>query len=304
MSAAALPPPTIDPHHHLWDLERHYYPWLCDPMRPSLVGDYSAIRKSYLVADYLADIANQNVVKSVHLQAEYDSRDPVAETRWLQAVADDPRSRGFPHGIVAFADLADPGAEAILAGHSAFANMRGIRQILNHHANPTFNFVPRDLLQDAAWCAGFGLLGKYRLSFDMQLYFPQMPAAAALARRYPDIQIIINHTGTPVDRDADSLQAWRRGMRVLAECPNIATKISGLGMVDHRWTGESIRPFVLDAIELFGVERSMFASNFPVDKMFSDYDTLWNAFRAITAGFTAAERTALFHDNAARFYRL
>jgi predicted TIM-barrel fold metal-dependent hydrolase len=93
-------------------------------------------------------------------------------------------------------------------------------------------------------------------------------------------------------------------MALLAQCPNIATKISGLGMVDHHWKVESIRPFVLEAIDLFGVERCMFASNFPVDKMFSDYDVLWNAFRTITAGFAAAERAALFHDNAARFYRL
>jgi predicted TIM-barrel fold metal-dependent hydrolase len=304
MTDPALPPPTIDPHHHLWDLERHYYPWLSDPMRPSLVGDFSSIRHSYLVADYLADIARQNIVKSVHLQAEYDPRDPVAETRWLQAVADDPRSRGFPHGIVAYADLSDPGVEAILVGHCAFANMRGIRQILNHHPNPTFNFVSRDYLEEPGWCANYGLLGKHGLSFDMQLYDPQMAAAAVLARRYPDIHIIINHTGTPVDRDAAGIDGWRRGMRLLAECPNVATKISGLGMADHRWTVESIRPFIMETIEMFGVERCMFASNFPVDRMFSDYNLLWNAFRAVTAGFTAGERAALFHDNAARFYRL
>ena len=299
-----LPPPTIDPHHHLWDLERHYYPWLSDPMKPSLVGDYSMLRHSYLAADFLADIARQNVVKSVHLEAGHDKQNPLVETRWLQAIADDPRWKGFPHGIVAYADFSDPGVEAVLDGHCAFANMRGIRQILNHHPNPTFNFVDRDYLEEPAWCANFGLLKKYRLSFDLQLYFPQMGAAAALARRYPDIQVIINHTGTPVDRDAASILAWRRGMALLAECPNVATKISGLGMVDHHWKVESIRPFVLEAIDLFGVERCMFASNFPVDKMFSDYGVLWNAFRTITAGFTPAERAALFHDNAARFYRL
>ena len=93
-------------------------------------------------------------------------------------------------------------------------------------------------------------------------------------------------------------------MRALAACPNVAVKISGLGMVDHHWTVESIRPFVLETIDLFGTARCLFASNFPVDKLFSDYASAWRAFDSITADFSASERTALFHDNAVRLYRL
>jgi predicted TIM-barrel fold metal-dependent hydrolase len=94
------------------------------------------------------------------------------------------------------------------------------------------------------------------------------------------------------------------GMTQLAACPNVAAKISGRGMLDHHWTVESIRPFVLGTIEVFGVERCAFASNFPVDSLFSGYDALWDAFKAITAGFSANERNAVFHDNAARLYRI
>jgi predicted TIM-barrel fold metal-dependent hydrolase len=131
-----------------------------------------------------------------------------------------------------------------------------------------------------------------------------MADAAALAHDYPDILIILNHTGMPVDRDEEGIRRWQQGMQELAAAPNIVVKISGLGTVDWKWTAESIRPFVLQTIEVFGVSRCMFASNFPVDKLYSDFDTLYEAFRKITQAFSSEERRMLFHDNAARYYRL
>ena len=93
-------------------------------------------------------------------------------------------------------------------------------------------------------------------------------------------------------------------MRELAAAPNVVVKISGLGTVDWNWTVESIRPFVLQTIDTFGISRCMFASNFPVDKLYSDFDTLYAAFREITKHLSVDERQMLFHDNAARYYRL
>jgi predicted TIM-barrel fold metal-dependent hydrolase len=115
---------------------------------------------------------------------------------------------------------------------------------------------------------------------------------------------MLNHTGLPHRRDPDYVERWRHGMRMLARMPNVAAKISGLGMFDHDWSADTIRPFVLDTIEIFGIERCMFASNFPVDKLASDYDAIWIAFDRLTADFSEDERRQLFHDNAARFYRL
>jgi predicted TIM-barrel fold metal-dependent hydrolase len=131
-----------------------------------------------------------------------------------------------------------------------------------------------------------------------------MADAAALARAYPDVLIILNHAGMPVDRDEEGIRLWQRGMRELAIAPNVVVKISGLGTVDWNWTVETIRPFVLQTIEVFGVPRCMFGSNFPVDKLYSDFDALYAAFREITKSFSADERRMLFHDNAARYYRL
>jgi predicted TIM-barrel fold metal-dependent hydrolase len=295
----------IDPHHHLWDLERHDYPWLRPETRHP-AGDLSLICQSYRLDDFLFDAAGLELVKSVHLQAEVDRRDTVAETAWLQAIADAPGSRGFPHGIVGFADLADPKVEATLEQHCRHANMRGIRYLLNYEAGaPLYCATERgDWLRDPQWREGYALLARYGLSFDLQIFWQQMADALDLAQTFPDTQIILNHTGMPRKRDPDYLTAWRRGMRTLARTPNVAAKISGLNMFHHDWTAELIRPFVLDTIEIFGVERCMFASNFPVDKLHADYRAIWQAFDQITADFSEPERRALFHDNAARFYRL
>jgi predicted TIM-barrel fold metal-dependent hydrolase len=117
--------PIIDPHFHLWDLDTNYYPWLSDGVKPSAFGDYTAINKTYLIEDFLADAKNQNLVKAVHLDVGYDPKDPAGETRWLQSVAD---KHGFPHGIVGYADLRKPDVGDLLDEHLSFANFRGIRQ--------------------------------------------------------------------------------------------------------------------------------------------------------------------------------
>ena len=195
--------------------------------------------------------------------------------------------------------------EQVLEGHARHKNLRGIRHAVNWHPDTRKTYVNRpDLIRTEAWRRGFGLLRRFGLSFDLQLYPAQMVGAAALAHAYPDVLIILNHAGMPVDRDEEGLRLWRRGMQQLATADNVVVKISGLGTVDPKWTVESIRPFVLQTIEAFGVARSMFASNFPVDKLFSDFDTLYAAFHEITAGFSVEERRMLFHDNAARYYRL
>jgi predicted TIM-barrel fold metal-dependent hydrolase len=294
--------PIIDPHHHLYDLKTGRYPWLQDEMLERVFGDYSAIRRDYLIDDFREDIKNQNVVKSVHLQVEYDHNNPVAETRWLQSVAD---QHGYPHGIVAFADLSAPDVQQTIEEHCAFPNVRGIRQCLNYHRDPVKTFIDQPhLMSEARWQNGYGLLKRYDLSFDLQLYYTQMGEALALAKKFPDTPMVLNHTGMPVDRAPEEIAAWKASMKSLASAPNVFCKISGLGMGDWNWTTDSIKPFVLDAIDAFGTKRCMFASNFPVDKLFSTYDDVFNAFKTITRNFSDDERRALFHDNAERVYRL
>ena len=293
----------VDAHHHMWDLATGWYPWLTTERPKEMVfGDPTPLARNYLLADYLADMAELRLVKSVHIQAALNTDDPIAEARWLQQLAD---QHGFPHGIVASARLEETGVERVLAQQAEIANVRGIRQIASWHADPRFTFTDRpDLMAESAWRKGFGFLAKFGLSFDLMLFPTQLADALALARAFPDTQIILNHTGSPVDRDNAGLARWRSGMAALAAAENVAVKISDLCAYDHDWTVASFRPFVRDTIEWFGIERCMFASDFPVAGLHGAAHEIYAAFKEIVADFSASEQRALFHDNAGKFYRL
>ncbi|MDH6152861.1 MULTISPECIES: amidohydrolase family protein [Paraburkholderia] len=295
---------VVDSHIHLWDLKTHRYPWLENP-GVSFVGDARDLKHDYLLDDLLGEAGDIDVLKLVHVEANHDPADPVEETRWLQSIADRDASRGMPNAIVAAVDLSAQNAPALLEAHASFANTRGIRQILNVHDNKLFDYVGRYYMREPQWREHFALLRRYDLSFDLQLYPSQMEEAATLARAHADTLLVVNHAGMFVDRNSVAgYRAWREGMRLLAACPNVAVKISGLAMFDHHWTVESLRPYVLETIDTFGVERAMFASNFPVDRLFGSYTDWWRAYAAIVGDASEAEKDALFRRNAERYYRI
>jgi predicted TIM-barrel fold metal-dependent hydrolase len=304
MTSSSLPR-ILDAHHHLWDLHANYYPWLTDRIGPRMYGDYAPIRRDYRVEDFRRDIGTLPVIKSVHVQAEHDPADPVRETRWLQAVADAPANRGYPHAIVAYADLSasEAEAEAVIAAHCASANVRGIRQML-HQAHVPAMGLAADYLADARWQRNLALLSRYALTFDLQILPAQAGKAARLVAQHPDLQFVLAHAGQPQDRSDDGMAAWRRALRRLAALPNVAIKLSGFGMFDPAWTVETLRPIVLAAIDCFGPQRAMFGSNFPVDGLMRGYAPLWCAYDRITAELSTAERDALFYGTAARVYRI
>lgn len=296
------PIPTIDAHHHLWDTSTDGYPWLDGPSFDAHFGSSGDLPRPYLLDQYLADTANQNIVKSVHVEASYKKDDPVAETQWLQKLAD--RS-GFPHGIVAYADFGSADIGKVLERHCAFANMRGIRM-------PTMSPAQlrdakgdvRSQMSENGWRSGFALLGEFGLSYDLQAPVPLMREASEVANAFPDIQLLLTHAGLPLDRSESGLKAWKEGMRRMADCTNIALKITGIPMTDWNYSVATLRPIVLDSIEIFGVERTMFGSNFPIDGLHGSFDNLFDAYRDIVSGFADDEIKAMFHDNAERFYKL
>ncbi|SAL11282.1 amidohydrolase [Caballeronia arvi] len=292
---------VVDPHIHLWDLSTHHYPWLANP-QTSFVGDARDLKHDYLLADLLRDAEDVDVLKLVHVDANHDPADPVEETRWLQSIAD---SEGMPNGIVAGADLSADNAQAVLEAHAAFVNTRGIRQILNVHDNRLYDYVGRHYMREPQWRSNFALLKRFDMSFDLQLYPSQMEEAAQLAREHADTQFIVNHAGMFVDRNStQGYRAWREGMRLLAACPNVAVKLSGFAMFDHDWTVESLRPYVHETIDTFGTDRAMFASNFPVDRLFGTYTAIWNAYAQIVSDASDSEKSKLFVRNAERIYRI
>ncbi len=294
----------IDAHHHFWNVSSDKYTWLADQSLDLLWGKPIDLPRTYLPNDMRMDAGPFELSKSVHVQCFRDPADPVEESRWLQSLADDPDSGGFPQAIVAFTDFTSPDVDETLSQHCEYKNVRGIRQILNRHPNEMWHMSDQDYMQDRTWLKNYGLLEAHNLSFDLQIFYHQVSDAIQLAQHFPNIPIILNHAGMPADRDPENIEAWRSAIKQLAECDNVTAKISGLGMCDHRWTPESIRPFVIDVIEAFGVDCCMFGSNFPVDSLFSDYATVWKAYDAITTDFSEDERAKLFRDNAERYYRI
>jgi predicted TIM-barrel fold metal-dependent hydrolase len=293
----------VDAHHHFWDLSLGRHPWLTHTPRANFrYGDYSAIRRSYLPADYARDTVRQSVVASVYVETEWDLDDEVGETRWLAEMR---AQHGLPMVAVAHARLERDDVENVLAGHAAFDFVRGIRQKPAAAASPdaVVKGAPASM-GDPRWKRGFALLERYGLSFDLQTPWWHLPEAADLAREFSRTTIIVNHTGLPTDRTPDGLEAWRDALETVAAAPNVALKISGLGQPDHSWPYASNRRVVRDAITIFGVERCMFASNYPVDSLCAGYDTIVDGFRRSVHDFAPEDQARLFHDNARRIYRI
>ena len=298
-------PPFVDTHHHLWDLENNPYPWLTEGI-DHFVGDYSIFRRTYLISHLHEDAEGLPLIKSVHVQAEWDHEaDPVGETAWLQSVADAESSRGMPNAIIGFADLSQSDAPELIARHAEHVNWRGIRHMLNWAEDPKWQFTDRnDLMTDPDWLRGYRALADHDASFDLQVWPWQLADAADLAHRVPEVPIVLDHTGMPRDWDDAGVEVWRNGMNALADTDNVSVKISALGMFSGEFSAERIRQFVLDTIEVFGVDKCMFASNYPVDMLFSSYAAIWNAYDEITADFSDSEREKLFKSNAERYYRI
>jgi predicted TIM-barrel fold metal-dependent hydrolase len=293
----------IDAHHHLWDLAQEKHPNLVGaPRHDFFMGDDSAIRRDYLPEDYRRDAAGHNVLTTVHCEAEWDRVDQIGETRWITGIN---QQYGFPGAIVAHAWFDRENAEEVIAAQAGFPLVRGIRSKPVTAPSPD-RIVPGapGTMQDERWLRGFALLGKYRLSWDLRVPFWHLREAAAVARAFPATPVVLNHTGFPWDRSEEGLAAWRHGMETLAREPNVHVKVSEFGLRDRAWDYESNRRVVLDAIAIFGIERAIFASNFPVAGLRIGYGALIAAMRRVVGHLSPADRDRFFWKNANTFYRL
>jgi predicted TIM-barrel fold metal-dependent hydrolase len=293
--------PIIDAHHHVWDLSLQRHPWL----RPGAkvahrYGDYEAIKHDYLPTDFLADINGQQVVASVYVEAEWDPQDPLGETRWVEQTS---KANGLPGAMAAQAWLDAPDAAQVLAAQAAHPLVRSIRHKPGGARSPAeVTGGVRSLLSDPRWQAGYALLAGHGLHFELQTPWWNLPEAAELADRHPETLMVINHAGVVLDHQAETLQGWRAAMAVAAKRPNMVVKVSGLCVEGAGWVPEVNREIVLDLVRLFGADRLMFGSNFPVDRMFIGYAALVDGYRQILARLEPAQQRAFFHDTAARIY--
>lgn len=315
---AALEPalPIVDPHHHLWDRDGN----------------------AYHMPDLLRDIADSGhaITATVFIECKARYREggdpllaPLGETAFVMQQAA-LGARGACAGIVGHVDLrAGAQAEAVLAAQIALGEGRfkGVRHSSAWHPDPaakgSSTAPPPGLLLDPAFRAGFACLAPLGLSFDAWMFHTQLGELRDLADAYPSTRIVLDHVGGPLNigpyetRQAHVMAEWRAGMRALAALPNVHVKLGGFGMrlFNCACYGQTVppsseqlaaawRPYIEWCVEMFGAGRCMFESNFPVDKGACSYGALWNAYKRVTAGWSADERTALFSGTATRFYRL
>ncbi len=310
--------PICDAHHHLWERPPH----------------------GYLLDDLLLDLrAGHNIVSTVAIECHYGYRksgpeelQPVGEVEFLEAVAQQVAANPaitsriaaaiVGHANLTLGDAVAPVLEAHLTASSQ--RFRGIRHSTTWDASDALRSeAARGLLADDGFRRGFAWLEKLGLSFDAWVYHPQLLEVAQLARRFPGVTIILNHIGAPLGvgpyagkRD-EVFQEWSQGIATIAACPNVAVKLGGVGSLrsGYDWheravkpssqeLAQVLKPYFDHCIERFGVERCMFESNFPVEKSSNGYVNLWNAFKKITRHYSISERAALFHDTAARLYRI
>ncbi|MBT6985418.1 MAG: amidohydrolase family protein, partial [Rhodospirillaceae bacterium] len=279
--------------------------WLTDHHEEHfLLGNYDALKQNYSPIDFRADVGPLRVVKTVHVEAEADRDAQVAETEWLVTQM---AGHSLPHAIVAHAWLHEDNSAEILAAQASFPAVRGIRskpRTASSAAGRNGVAGTPGSMQDPAWRTGLGRLRRHGLSWDLRVPFWHLVEAAEVCALYPDLPIVTEHTGLAWDRSAEGLAEWRRGMTALAAMEHVHLKISEMGLAGAPWDYDDNRILVREAIEIFGFNRCMFASNFPVAKLRIGYVDQVSAIAHMIRDCSSGERDALFHDTAERFYRL
>jgi predicted TIM-barrel fold metal-dependent hydrolase len=236
----------------------------------------------------------------VYVETEWNPRDPIGETRFIEGLA---ARYGVPNAIVAQAWLDHPDAIAVLTEQAGFKCVRSVRHKPGGPIAPEQVGHVRSLMSDEHWRRSYAALEGLGLHFDLQTPWWNLHEAERLARDFPGITLILNHAGLPNDRSAEGLAGWRLAMARLAQWPNVRVKISGLGQGGQRWRAKDNAWIVREVIAMFGCDRAMFASNFPVDSLCGSFDDIYSGFKSIVADFPSADQERLFYSNAQRVYR-
>ena len=295
-----MAPLVVDAHHHIW--RQADLAWLQGPPQPRIFGEYAALRRDYPIDEYVAEARAAGVVRSVYVQTNWPAGREEQEVAWVQSVAD---RHGFPHAIVGYADLAAPTVGATLDRMMKHSRLRGIRQQLHWHEKALYRFAARpDLMDDPAWRRGLEEVARRGLLFELQVFDGQMEADARLARDFPRATFVLLHAGMLEDRSPEGWVRWRAGLRALAAAPNVHVKLSGLGTFARGCSVALWSPVIRETIELFGPERCMFGSNFPIETLWTTYAEVVRVTTECVAGLAAPAQRAVLHDTAARLYHL
>jgi predicted TIM-barrel fold metal-dependent hydrolase len=290
----------VDGHHHIW--RQADLPWLVGPMQPRIFGPYESIRRDYPIEEFRADLAGAGVAKSVYVQTNWAPGAYEDEAAWVQRTAE---RTGWPHAIVAYADFGADDVRPQLDRLSRYPLVRGARMQLHWHENPQYRFAARrDLPADPKIRRNIARLADYGSTFDLQVFAPQMADAADLAESCPRVTFVLQHAGMLEDLSPTGRAEWRAGMVRLAACPNVVAKLSGLGTFLHCNDPAHVAYVVRETAGIFGAGRCLFGSNFPIEKLWTTYGALVEAYRDAVGCFSLKEQQAILHDTAMSVYRI
>ncbi len=276
----------VDTHQHLWDLDQFRYSW---------TGNHPRLNRSFRMADYLDATQGIEIAASVHVEADVDEPFMVAETKWVLGLAE--RGDNPMRGVVAAARPEFDHFREHLDRIAPHPNLKGIRRILHTQ--------PDELSQTTTFAENIRSLEEYDLSFDFCVLARQLPLAARMIRDCPNVRFILDHCGNPDIKNGE-WDRWRENLAEVAALPNVDCKISGIvvNADPETWTADDLRPAVEGVIDAFGWDRVMFGSDWPVCTLAACYRQWFDTLRAITKEAGEANLRKLFHDNAARVYRL
>ncbi len=285
--------PFVDTHVHFNDLshDKLVWTWLQPGAGHGLIENPEGYKhQKYTSREFAGETRFANVTKVIHVQAALGTPDPVAETAWLEEMADE---TGWPDAIIGEVFLSDPDVDSVLERHAAHPRVRGVRDL---------NGAPQ--AGDHAFEKGYARLAEYAMMCALAPTYEEMPQVQSLAERHPETILILEHAGMPLRRDADYFDAWRRAIDEISRAENVLMKISGLGMCEPQWTAESLRPWIQECIEAFGSQRCFFGTNWPVDRLFSSYTDVVDAYATAVSELSEPEQAALFSANAERWFRI
>ena len=293
----------IDAHHHFWDLNQNYYPFLSDKIDLDFfLGNYESIRKNYLPIDYIKDSKNHNIIGTVHCEAEWNREDQVGETKWLEKLS---KINKYPNAIVSHAWFHKKNSEAIIAEQASFDIVKGIRSKPSiRFSRNTEEYNKDGSMQDPNWRAGLKLLEKYNLNYDLRVPCWHLEEASEIVRLIPNTKVIINHAGFPWDRSKEGMEFWRKGIKAISLEPNTFIKLSEFGVNGQDWNYYENANIIYELIDLFGPYRCMFASNFPVSGLKITFDNLFKNYKKIVENFSIDEKKALFSETAIKTYNI
>jgi predicted TIM-barrel fold metal-dependent hydrolase len=286
----------IDTHMHLWETKHPELKWVWldkDAMHP-ILGNIDAIKSVAFVLNNLwAEARFSNISGFVHVQAAIGSPDPVTETIWLTEMA---KTGPAPMRIVGDAALGKDDAISVLERHMQSPLFVGVRDFNAEPMLASKTIIP-------TYEKSLVFMAKNKLVFDLDCEWQNMDQAIELANRHPDLPIVLQHIGFPRKRDDEYFKNWSAAVKRLGKTQSVTMKISGLGMTDPRFTKESLRKWVDTCVEAFGPDRCVLGSNWPVDRLYSSYDTIISFLREYISGLSATEQEKICNKNAKNLYK-